>query len=45
MRTHVVASSKTSGGLRALFRRMLGRSEVTAFHRCLAVHMFFAAQR
>jgi hypothetical protein len=45
MRTHDIASSKAPGGLRALLRRMLGRSEVTAFHRCLAIHMYFAAER
>lgn len=39
------SSSRASGGLRAFLRRMLGRTEVTAFHRCLAVHMYFAAQR
>jgi hypothetical protein len=45
VRFHSIESSKTPGGLRAFFRRMLGRNEVTAFHRCLAVHMYFAAQR
>lgn len=45
MRFHSVHNAKTTGGLRAFLRRMLGRNEVTAFHRCLAVHMYFAAQR
>lgn len=42
MSTH---PSKRPGLLRRAFDRLFKRQEVTTFHRCLAVHMYFQAPR
>ena len=45
MRFHSNTRPKARSGWRTFLRRIRGHREATAFHRCLAVHMYFAAQR